>query len=208
MGTSRKKNRGFTLVEVLVVIGIISVLISLLLPALGKARSQANMVKCRANLRQVGIMLTIYANNYRGWFFPPDMGADKPPDRRWPMVVFSPAVWNPPILLCPSDFEPALEHSYLLNDHLHLLKIRAFTRDLGGLTSAQVVLMGEKRTDYNDYYMNLHDYPTRVEPYRHGIALGSNYLFLDGHSESLQRAQSMAAIDPWDVPVATTTPTP
>ncbi len=225
--------QAFSIVELLVVIGIIALLISLLLPALSKARRQSQTIACQSNLHQIGIMLQIYENDNRGWFFPckdesgvvTGLGANVPPNERWPMIVFKvagapnpppfdpgsyqmepwdpitypAAPFTPPVMRCPADLDPADAHSYLLNHHLIDKRLKASSHDFGGLTAPEVILAGEKVSTRRDYMMQEGDYDQAVELYRHGLDVGSNYLFLDCHAATLLPGDARGGIDPWDV---------
>jgi prepilin-type processing-associated H-X9-DG protein len=195
------RSAAFTIVELLAVIGIIALLISMLMPALAGARRRALSVQCQANLATNYKMLLMYANQHKGHMIPlgpggVGLGGLFPQDKRWPTVVFTPPVWNPPTLICPADIEPVFEHSYILNNHFKRHGIRFGATK--GVSASDIILMGEKKSSETDYHMDLNDFDRVVEQYRHGLQLGSNYLFLDGHVDTKLPTQARTAIDPWD----------
>jgi prepilin-type N-terminal cleavage/methylation domain-containing protein len=63
------ERKGFTLIELLVVIAIIAILMSILMPALRRVKEQGNMIKCRANLRQWNLIISMYVEENNGRFF-------------------------------------------------------------------------------------------------------------------------------------------
>ena len=116
----------FTLVELLVVIGIIALLISILLPSLAKARESANGVKCLASLRQMANMNNLYLQDNKGWYLP----------RTYGYTVPTPSLANP---------NPIINGNYLPGvtpvpqrywDHMHAWRQYLGMKDYGNDTSA------------------------------------------------------------------------
>jgi prepilin-type N-terminal cleavage/methylation domain-containing protein/prepilin-type processing-associated H-X9-DG protein len=152
-------------------------------------------------------------------------GINRPPHERWPMKVFKiptaplppaydsdaytqqpyqpdiypAAPYTPPVLLCPADVDPQEAHSYVLNAHLADRSIKQGSSNFGGLTNAEVILAGEKVSLVRDYYMQNIDYPMVVEHMRHGVQLGSNFLYLDFHVGTVLPRDALTGVDPWDL---------
>jgi prepilin-type N-terminal cleavage/methylation domain-containing protein/prepilin-type processing-associated H-X9-DG protein len=171
--TSSRK--GFTLVELLVVMGIIALLMGMLLPSLSRARQYALKVNCASNMRQVYIELQLYADANRGWLFPRRdvapwtfgyVGPNTDPNQVWTTMVFGRT--DPPVMVCPTDLgqfpthddngieiNPLFWHSYVINNHLadYKVKVSAQGSQLGYKSQSEVILMGEKYAYKMDYFM-------------------------------------------------------
>jgi prepilin-type N-terminal cleavage/methylation domain-containing protein len=145
--------RAFTLVEVLVVLGIIAVLMSLLMPAITLVRRQSEATKCASNLRQLGMALQMYANSNKGWMpdwsawhtYPDGQGSDDVPGLGWTeklqpyFVAPDNAAYN-----CPSFRSQEPRINYFLAAKWSGVNGRKAMRFADVTMSSRFVLSGDK----------------------------------------------------------------
>jgi prepilin-type N-terminal cleavage/methylation domain-containing protein/prepilin-type processing-associated H-X9-DG protein len=204
--------KGFTLVELLVVIAVIAILAALLFPVFAAARERGRQAACASNLKQIGTALHLYAQDWEEDFPPSLLGLVSDPtdlyhsrlDRYLPKT--SDGVW-----ICPSETKTEYLTTYRQNDQFFQAPddVKCFQptdppRSLASVKqTSSTIMVTELRGNYHgwDWFPAFPNWIT-TPPGFSIIGLvhqkKSNYLFADGHVRLLAIRQTLSPDVLWD----------
>ena len=197
------KKKGFTLIELLVVIAIIALLAAILFPVFGRARENARKSSCQNNLKQIGLGLKQYVQDYDE-MYPMRNNATG----NWQQQIY-PYVKTRQLYACPSNTEsrntvagggpglPSIPRSYGINHRVSPDDPNQIVAEAIVERPAQKIHVAEMRYDWTDYGA---PWWVNNEFSDSGFAghLGSmNFLFLDGHVKSYRPTQTLSPFNMW-----------
>ncbi len=204
--------KGFTLIELLVVIAIIAILAAILFPVFARAREKARQTSCLNNLKQIGLSVMMYAQDYDETY---NFAYTINPTIRWPKLLM-PYIKNADLFTCPSDPDPWDRHndtacgcylSYIANYNIHPagdsatptpIKMAQVTRPAETIDIAENAdgSTSDRQPDCQYHWgtsgsaaSSGYNKWARVSLERHSG--GSNYAFTDGHAKWLPKDEAM-----------------
>jgi len=218
-----RQARGFTLIELLVVIAIIAILAAILFPVFARARENARRASCQSNLKQIGLGIMQYTQDYDERLCPRFVATT--PTQSW-RVIIQPYVKSRQLFACPSntgntstttdDGGTFMPRSYSINGNGSDPAYIGGTAPSGAETSSslasigsvsQVILVGE--SDQNWQYPEIYMAGTPADVADRGFKghLNTvNWLFVDGHVKALKPAATGTPVNMWTNEDESTTP--
>lgn len=196
MGEGMKERAGFSLVEILVALGIVAVLAVMITSATQPAIRRSQSAKCLSNLKQIGLLMLRYAGDHNGVLATPGTSSDTN-IASWPVALkdYDVVLKQSDVLICPSDPDPnkkANGYSYAMNgllyggfssqnaayDPMHMLNVKR---------PSQMIFFADSIASKNGRSVA----QTTVQALHDGKF---NVVFLDGHCATLRAADSTNTI--------------